>query len=145
MSLTNQQKQLVIESFAKVAPIAEQAAELFYNRLWEIAPETQGMFKTTDMKAQGMKLMQTLGIAVKSLYSLENLIPVVEELGKRHVTYGVKKEHYDIVGIALLWTLGQGLGDDFTPEVEEAWASVYGVLASVATRAYESEFLDKSA
>lgn len=145
MSITNTQKQLVTESFAKVAPIAEQAAELFYNRLWEIAPETRAMFKSTDMKSQGIKLMQTLGIAVKSLYNLENLIPIVQELGKRHISYGVKKEHYHIVGLALLWTLGQGLGDDFTPEVEEAWASVYGVLASVATRAYEPETLDKSA
>lgn len=137
MALTDEQKQLVSDSFTKVAPIAETAAELFYGRLFEIAPETKSLFKRTDMKEQGRKLMQTLATAVGALYSLEQIIPVVEDLGRRHIAYGVKKEDYDSVGEALLWALEQGLGEDFTSEVEEAWAEVYGTLASVATSVYD--------
>jgi hemoglobin-like flavoprotein len=136
MSLTDTEKQLVTESFAKVAPISETAAELFYNRLWELDPETKTLFKATNMKEQGRKLMQTLATAVGALYNLEAVVPVVEQLGKRHVAYGVKQGDYATVGAALLWTLEQGLGADFTPEVKEAWTKVYGILADVATKAY---------
>jgi hemoglobin-like flavoprotein len=137
MSLSDSEKSLVIESFAKVAPIAEKAAELFYNRLWEIDPSTKGLFKKTNMREQGRKLMQTLATAVGALHNLEGIIPVVQQLGKRHIAYGVKKEQYDSVGTALIWTLEQGLGAEFTPETKEAWVKVYGILASVATSAYE--------
>lgn len=137
MALTDEQKLMVTDSFAKVAPIAETAAELFYGRLFEIDPETKPLFKKTDMKEQGRKLMQTLATAVGALYSLEQIIPVIEDLGRRHIAYGVKKEQYATVGEALLWTLEQGLGEDFTPEVKEAWTEVYGVLASVATSVYD--------
>ena len=136
MSLTDTEKQLITESFAKVAPISETAAELFYNRLWELDPDTKTLFKTTDMKEQGRKLMQTLATAVGALHNLDAIVPVVEQLGKRHIAYGVKETHYATVGAALLWTLDQGLGQDFTPEVKEAWTKVYGILAGVATRAY---------
>jgi hemoglobin-like flavoprotein len=139
MSLTDAEKLLITESFAKVAPISEKAAELFYNRLWETDPSTKELFTKTDMKEQGRKLMQTLATAVGALYSLETIVPVVEQLGKRHIAYGVKKEQYDSVGAALLWTLEQGLGADFTPEVKEAWTKVYGVLAGIATSAYKDE------
>jgi hemoglobin-like flavoprotein len=137
MSLSDSEKSLVIESFAKVAPIAEKAAEIFYNRLWEIDPSTKGLFKKTNMREQGRKLMQTLATAVGALHNLEGIIPVVQQLGKRHIAYGVQKEQYDSVGTALIWTLEQGLGADFTPETKEAWVKVYGILASVATSAYE--------
>jgi nitric oxide dioxygenase len=137
MSLSDAEKLLVVESFAKVAPIAEKAAELFYNRLWEIDPSTKGLFKKTNMREQGRKLMQTLATAVGALHNLEGIIPVVQQLGKRHIAYGVKKEQYDSVGTALIWTLEQGLGAEFTPETKEAWVKVYGILASVATSAYE--------
>jgi hemoglobin-like flavoprotein len=137
MSLSDAEKLLVVESFAKVAPIAEKAAELFYNRLWEIDPSTKGLFKKTNMREQGRKLMQTLATAVGALHNLEGIIPVVQQLGKRHIAYGVKKEQYDSVGTALIWTLEQGLGADFTPETKEAWVKVYGILASVATSAYD--------
>ncbi|MEQ8673541.1 MAG: globin family protein [Aggregatilineales bacterium] len=139
MTLTDTQKQLVTESFGKVESIAEQAAGLFYNRLWEIAPETKALFSDTNMRQQGIKLMQTLKVAVGALNDLDALVPVVYNLGKRHINYGVTKEHYAIVGEALLWTLGQGLGEAFTPEVEEAWTEVYGVVASVATSAYDEQ------
>jgi hemoglobin-like flavoprotein len=137
MSLTDTEKLLVTESFAKVAPISDKAAELFYNRLWEIDPETRALFKSTDMREQGRKLMQTLATAVGALHNLDAIVPVVQQLGKRHIAYGVKKEQYDTVGQALIWTLEQGLGADFTPETKEAWVKVYGVLANVATSAYE--------
>lgn len=138
MSLTDAEKLLVTESFAKVAPISEKAAELFYNRLWEIDPETKTLFKSTNMREQGRKLMQTLATAVGALHNLEGIVPVVQQLGKRHIAYGVKKEQYDTVGQALIWTLEQGLGADFTPETRDAWVKVYGLLASVATSAYEN-------
>lgn len=137
MSLTSAQIQLVTESFGMVAPIADQAAAMFYERLWEIAPETKRLFKATNMQQQGEKLMQMIGIAVGALNNLEAIIPAVQDLGRRHIAYGVSKADYEPVGAALLWTLEQGLGEAFTPDVKEAWTTVYGVLVSVATSAYD--------
>ena len=127
--MTPEQKELVQGSFAKVAPIAPQAAEIFYAKLFEMDPSLKPLFKG-DMKEQGAKLMTMIGTAVRSLNNLEAVVPVVQKLGARHLDYGVKPEHYDTVGAALLDTLAVGLGDDFTPEVKEAWAAVYGVLAT---------------
>jgi uncharacterized protein YjbI with pentapeptide repeats/hemoglobin-like flavoprotein len=132
MALTSSQKQLVQSTFVKVALIADQAAALFYSRLFEIEPSVQVLFAKTDMKEQGRKLMQMIGTAVSGLDRLEAIVPDVQALGKRHVAYGVKKEHYAVVGEALLWTLEKGLGADFTPEVKDAWATVYGILAQTA-------------
>jgi hemoglobin-like flavoprotein len=126
--MTPTQKQLVKTSFAQVAPIAGTAATLFYGRLFELDPTLKPLFKG-DMAEQGRKLMKTLATAVNSLDKLDELVPVVEELGRKHVSYGVKAQHYDTVGSALLWTLEVGLGKDFTPDVKEAWTVVYGVLA----------------
>ena len=123
------QKELVQSSFAKVAPIAPQAADLFYNRLFEIDPALRSMFPS-DMKEQKVKLMQMLTAAVKGLDNLDTLVPIVRQLGARHVGYGVKEEHYGTVAAALLWTLEKGLGDAFTPETKEAWVVVYGILAT---------------
>jgi len=123
------QKELVQSSFAKVAPIADQAADLFYNRLFEIDPALRPMFPQ-DMKEQKIKLMQMLTAAVKGLDNLETLVPVVRQLGARHIGYGVKEEHYGTVAAALLWTLEKGLGEAFTPETKEAWVVVYGILAA---------------
>ena len=123
------QKELVQSSFAKVAPIAEQAADLFYGRLFEIDPALRPMFPE-NMKEQKIKLMQMLTAAVKGLDNLETLVPIVRQLGARHIGYGVKDEHYGTVAAALLWTLEQGLGDAFTPETKEAWVVVYGILAA---------------
>ncbi|MAT50489.1 MAG: hemin receptor [Porticoccaceae bacterium] len=120
----------VQSTFSKVAPISEQAAALFYGRLFELDPSLKPLFKG-DMREQGIKLMKMLAIAVNSLRDPDTLIPAVENLGVRHIDYGVEDSHYDTVGAALLWTLGQGLGDDFTPDVEAAWTEVYGTLASV--------------
>jgi hemoglobin-like flavoprotein len=113
---------LVQKTFAVIAPIADDAAVLFYRRLFEIDPRLQAMFKG-DMTEQRKKLMQMLTAAVKGLDHLERLVPVVEDLGRRHAGYGVADEHYDTVGAALLWTLEKGLGDAFTPEASEGSAT----------------------
>ena len=132
--LTQAHIALVQDSFADVTVIADDAAALFYRRLFEIDPALKAMFKG-DMAEQRRKLMQMLSVAVKGLNHIDRLIPVVEDLGRRHVHYGVEEHHYDTVGNALLWTLEKGLGDRFTPEVREAWATVYGLLASTMARA----------
>jgi hemoglobin-like flavoprotein len=111
-----------------VAPIAEQAAALFYGRLFETAPETRALFHG-DMTIQGRKLMDAITMVVTNLGDLGAVVPVAQELAKRHVGYGVRPEHYAPVGAALLWTLQQGLGGDFTAEVGAAWATAYGALS----------------
>lgn len=126
--MTPQDKKLVQESFAKVAPIAEQAAALFYQNLFAMDPSLKPLFKG-DMQVQGTKLMKMIAAAVNGLDRLDSVVPVVQDLGQRHVQYGVKPEHYDTVGAALIQTLAQGLGDAFTPQVKDAWIKVYGVLA----------------
>ena len=128
--MTPMQKKLVQSSFAKVAPIADTAAELFYSKLFALDPALKPMFKG-DMKEQGRKLMRMIATAVNGLDRIEALVPAVQDLGQRHVAYGVTAAHYDTVGEALLWTLERGLGPDFTPEVNDAWATVYGLLAQV--------------
>ncbi len=128
--MTPEQKELVQQSWAKVMPIKETAADLFYNRLFEQYPEVKTYFKG-DMKEQGKKLMMMINTAVAGLDNIEALIEPVKALGKKHVDYGVKAEDYDKVGASLLWTLEQGLKDDFTPEVKDAWAVTYTTLAGV--------------
>ena len=127
--LTLAQKTLVQESFATIAPIADQVAALFYRRLFEIEPSLRQMFRG-DMAEQRKKLMKMLTAAVKGLDRLDQFVPVVQDLGRRHATYGVTDAHYGTVGAALLWTLEQGLGTMFTPEMKDAWATVYGLLAT---------------
>jgi nitric oxide dioxygenase len=120
---------LVQESFAKVAPISEQAAILFYDRLFEVAPAVKVMFPA-DMKEQRKKLMTTLAVVVNGLSNLESVLPAASALAKRHVNYGAKPEHYPVVGVALLWTLEKGLGEAWTPDVADAWTAAYGTLSS---------------
>lgn len=126
--------ELIKGSWAKVVPIREQAAELFYGKLFEMDPNVKPLFKG-DMKEQGRKLMMMLNTVVTSLEKLEAMVPAVQDLGKRHIQYQVKAEHYDTVGAALLWTLGAGLGDAFTDEVKAAWTKAYVTLATVMKQA----------
>jgi hemoglobin-like flavoprotein len=119
---------LVQRSFADVLPIADTVASLFYERLFALDPTLRSLFHG-DMREQGRKLMSMLQVAVTGLRRLEVLVPVVQQLGLRHRAYGVKDAHYATVGAALLWTLQQGLGERFTPEVQEAWSSAYTLLA----------------
>jgi hemoglobin-like flavoprotein len=127
-SMTPDQVQLVQQSFAKVAPISETAAVLFYDRLFEVAPKVRAMFPT-DLTEQRRKLMATLAVVVGGLGNLESVLPAASALAKRHVSYGAKAEHYPVVGSALLWTLEKGLGEGWTPEVAEAWTAAYGTLS----------------
>jgi nitric oxide dioxygenase len=126
--MTPEQVKLVQESFAKVVPISNQAAVIFYDRLFEIAPSVRPMF-TSDMALQGGKLMAMLGAVVNGLGNLESILPAARALAIRHVSYGARAEHYPVVGAALLWTLEKGLGDAWTPEVAAAWTAAYGTLS----------------
>jgi nitric oxide dioxygenase len=128
--MTPDQIDLVQSSFAKVAPIAEVAANLFYGRLFEIAPEVKPLFHG-DMKEQGRKLMTTLGVVVSGLKDLEAILPAAKALAVRHVGYGVAAAHYKPVGEALIWTLEKGLGEGFSPKVRDAWLAAYGALSGV--------------
>jgi hemoglobin-like flavoprotein len=126
--------QLVQETFEQVRPIAETAAALFYGRLFELDPSLRHLFHG-DMKQQGAKLMATLALAVNGLSQPETILPAVKHLGRKHAGYGVRDEHYATVGAALLWTLEQGLGEAFTPEVKAAWTEAYMLLAGVMQEA----------
>jgi hemoglobin-like flavoprotein len=126
--MTPQTIALVEESFEKVKPISVQAAALFYGKLFELDPSLRPLFKG-DIVEQGRKLMATLAFAVAGLRKPDSILPSVRDLGRRHAGYGVKTEHYGTVATALLWTLGQGLGPAFTPEVEAAWTEVYTLVA----------------
>jgi hemoglobin-like flavoprotein len=126
--ISPEQITLVRDSWNRVLPIADQAAIVFYGKLFELDPSLQPMFKG-DMTEQGKKLMRMIGIAVDNLDRLDEVVPAVQELGVKHLEYGVKNSQYDTVGEALLWTLGRGLGDAFTTEVMCAWMDVYGLLA----------------
>jgi purine-binding chemotaxis protein CheW len=128
---------LVQQSWAKVAAIAPQAAELFYRNLFAAEPAVRGLFKG-DMEAQGRKLMHMIGVAVGKLREPAALAPALEALGRRHAGYGVRASHYPVVGAALLKTLEQGLGEAFTPEVRDSWAAVYGVLSGAMIAAAEA-------
>ncbi len=126
--MNSEQIHLVQSTFDLVRPIAATAADLFYKRLFVLDPSLRPMFKG-DLVDQGRMLMSMLNTAVNGLTHLESMVPVVRQLGARHVKYGVRDEHYATVGSALLWTLEQGLGDKFTPAVREAWTAAYGLLA----------------
>ena len=126
--MTPDQVKLVQQSFAKVAPISETAAVLFYDRLFEIAPQVRAMFPA-DMTEQRKKLMAMLAAVVSGLANLESILPAASALAKRHVAYGARAEHYPVVGSALLWTLEKGLGEAWTPELAAAWTSAYGTLS----------------
>ena len=128
--MTPERIEIVQSTWQQVKPIADQAAELFYGRLFELDPSLKSLFKG-DMKEQGKKLMQTLNVAVTSLTKLDTIIPAIETLGRRHVGYGVPDESYATVGEALLWTLEKGLGDAFTDDAREAWTETYVTLSNV--------------
>ncbi len=122
---------LVQDSFAKVVPIKDTAAGIFYADLFETAPQVRPYFENVDMSDQGSKLMATLGVVVNGLRDLDKIVPVAQKLAVGHVDYGVKAEDYDAVGASLLRTLEKGLGDEFTPEVKEAWTGAYTTLSGV--------------
>src|SRR5262249_10827122 len=126
--MNQKQIELVQASFTNVLPIADTAAALFYNRLFELDPSLRAMFRG-DLQEQGKKLMDMIAVVVVNLRNLDRIVPGVRALGERHASYGVQDEHYDTVGAALLWTLEQGLGDAFTSDVCDAWTAAYTLLS----------------
>lgn len=136
--MTSDDIKLVKDSWAKVVPISETVAELFYGKLFQLDPTVRSMFKG-DMKAQGRKLMAILNTTVNALDNLDKIVPAVQAMGKRHVAYGVKDEHYETVGEALVWTLGAGLEDDFTEDTKAAWIDVYTLVADTMKAAAAEE------
>jgi hemoglobin-like flavoprotein len=132
-------ERLVRESWDRFAPIAEQSAGFFYQKLFELDPEAQRLFAKTDMKLQGRKVMQMFAEIVHTLDQPQALITEVADLGRRHVHYGVQDSQYDSVGTALLWTLECGLGPGFTEEVRDAWTEAYLLISAVLRRAAAQE------
>jgi nitric oxide dioxygenase len=146
--MTPRQIERIRTSWSAVEPMAVQAATLFYQRLFELDPTIKRLFRGTDMEKQRKVLMQTLAVAVKGLDKLDTILPAVQALGRRHAGYGVRAEHYETVGVSLLWTLERGLGEAFDEETRDAWATAYGTLASVMMQAGEepvSEYFDADA
>jgi hemoglobin-like flavoprotein len=135
--MTPEQIKLVQDSFKHVEPIAPQAADLFYGRLFEIAPEVRPLFPA-DLTTQKQKLMTMLATAVTNLHQVEKIVPAVQDLGRRHVGYGVQEAHYKPVGEALIWTLEKGLGSAFNQQVKIAWIAAYTTLTTVMTEAAAS-------
>ncbi|WP_298428194.1 globin domain-containing protein [Rhodoblastus sp.] len=127
--MTPEQVTLIRESFARVAPVSDRMATMFYARLFEIAPELRPLFKS-DIVQQGRKFMATLTVAVTSLDDFERLRPAFQALARQHFSLGVRAENFAPLGEALIWALGQGLGDDFTEETRAAWEAAYASIAA---------------
>lgn len=126
-----EQQAIISRTFRVISQRADETAALFYGRLFELDPTLKPLFKG-DMKAQGQKLIQVISVAVASLNVPMSFVPAIRALGQRHIHYGAQPHHYDTVGEALLWALAEVLGDDFTPEARDAWATIYTMLAEVA-------------
>src|SRR5690349_7106256 len=127
--MTSEQIRLIRETFALIAPREDLAALIFYQRLFELEPSLRPLFHG-DIHVQGAKLMQMLGAAVRLLDKPQALVPVLEDLGRRHAGYGVRDEHYATVGEALLWMLAETFRGQLTPAAREAWAALYDVVAT---------------
>jgi hemoglobin-like flavoprotein len=133
--MTPRQVEVIRSTWARVEPISETAAGLFYDRLFELDPVIKRLFARTDMAAQRRILMQTFAVIISSLDEFHTLEPVIRALGQIHAGYGVREEHYDTVAAALLWTLDRGLGDAFDDEAADAWATAYDAIASLMIEA----------
>ena len=129
--MSPEQRAIVHETWQQVVPIADTAAALFYERLFEIDPDVRTLFRHADMANQRQKLIAAIGIVVDGLDRLDALVPTIAALGRRHAGDGVTDAHYDMVGAALLWTLERGLGEAWTPAVAGAWTAAYTTIADV--------------
>jgi len=135
------QIQLVQTTWRRLLPIQNEAARLFYDRLFELDPGVKALFPFADMREQGRKLTAMITTAVNGLSRLDSIVPAVRDLGRRHAGYGVVDAHYESVAAALIWTLEQGLGESFTLQVREAWIEVYTLLAGVMKKAAPLEVI----
>lgn len=136
--MTPEQIRLVQTTWLKILPQQITAAQLFYGKLFEIDPSLRNLFRG-DMRDQGHKLMQVIDAAVNGLSRLDRVVPMLQALGRRHVAYGVTDEDYGTVGAALLWTLGRGLGGEFTAQVKDAWTTAYSLLATTMREAARAD------
>lgn len=127
--MSPEQKALIKRSWRLVEPIAGQASILFYNRLFENDPNLKNLFADTDMDAQRQKLIKAIAIVVDGLDRLDDLVPILETLGRQHADYGVASKDYDTVGAALIWTLEAGLAEHWTPKIRSAWIAAYTLIA----------------
>ena len=125
---------LINRSFEQLASSAEEVAASFYHRLFELDPTLRPLFQH-DIVLQGRKFMTMLAVVVRGLDALDRLLTDVENLGRRHVAYGVSDTHYETVEAALLWAIQDRLGDEWTPAVGEAWGAAYRLLADTMQRA----------
>lgn len=129
--------QIIRSTWRQVAPIADDAAGLFYQRLFKIAPEIRPLFAHTDMPAQRAHLIGAITYVVDSLDHLDALLPMLEALGQRHIAYGAVPYHYQRVGEALLWTLSEGLSEAWTRDAERARKTMYQTVADAMQKAQE--------
>jgi hemoglobin-like flavoprotein len=132
-------ERLVRESWARFEPVAVQSARFFYDKLFELDPEAERLFANTEWEKQNRKVMEMFAEIVRMLDRPKELVTEVADLGRRHVHYGVHESQYDSVGTALLWTLEQGLGEHFTPEIRDAWTEAYQLVSAIARRATTRE------
>lgn len=135
--MNSEQVQLIRKSLLQIHPIADQIAKSFYAHLFEIRPPLRKLF-TGDMNRQGTMLMTSLELAVSSLDNPESILPAVQALGERHVSYGVKAEYYPLARESYLWALEKHLGDEFTPAMKEAWAAAFEALIQIMSTAVDS-------
>ena len=141
--MNDYQKLLVQKSFQQIVPVADQAAQLFYDRLFALDPSLRPLFKS-DMAQQELKLMHTLQHAVAALDDFEKIVPALQSLGRNHVEYGVQDAHYATVGDALIWMSAQMLGDQFTDEVRSAWLETYDLISTVMREAAAEASVNRS-
>ncbi len=134
--MTPEQIRLLKSSYAKVDAITDQAAALFYERLFAMAPAVRPLFHN-NMKTQGRMLISTIGLVIRNIDHPERISDMVNKLGQRHQHYGARPEHYPVVGQALLWTLRQGLGAEFTAAHESAWGEAYELLSGLMIQAQQ--------
>lgn len=130
-----EQERLVRESWPTIAAQADAAAALFYDRLFQIAPEARPLFAHVEMAGQGRKFMAMLDQIVQSLDQAPVLVSDVASLARRHTAYGVQTAQYESVGAALVWAIEQILGDQASPEISRAWREAYTLVAAIMARA----------
>ena len=125
--MKTEQVQLIRDSLIQVRPLADQIAESFYSHMFEIAPHLRRLF-TGNMKTQGAMLMTSLELAVSSLDDMQSLLPSIQALGERHISYGVKKEYYPYAKESFLWALEKQLKYEFSPALKSAWSEAFDAL-----------------
>jgi hemoglobin-like flavoprotein len=136
LTLTPQQRALVKHTFTHIAPNHDNVARLFYDKLFEIAPDLRPMF-THSMDMQRAKVMQMLAALVAAMDDPSHFSRMARELGKRHVDYGVTKDQYALVGQALMWALEEACPDVMTPAALDAWHAGYRLMSGEAITVYE--------